>query len=406
MNERLVITGMGAITPIGIGVEEYWTNLMNGACGIDFIKSIDTSELPIKVAGEADKFDPTDFMPRKKAREMDRFMQLAFSAAASAIADSGADVGNNRCGIAVGTALNGFGTITGTERKYNSSAIKKVTPRFLPMSLGNICASHIAIEYGIKGPSMTLNTACASGGDAISLAAMMLSAGMADMMVVAGGESAVNEILIQSLAAAMALSPSEDPKTACRPFDKSRDGFVIGEGGGSLVIETESHALKRGANIYAVLAGWGNNTDDYHPVAPKPDGEGEIACMQIALDTAGIKAEDIGYINAHGTATVKGDIVECEALNHLFDSDVKVSSTKAATGHMMGAGGITEVISCIKALETGKLPYTLNLSEKDPECNVNIVSAYEEISNLDYAMSNAFGFGGQNSSIIVGKYKG
>lgn len=406
MNDRLVITGMGAVTPIGIGMNEYWTNLIGGKCGIDYIESIDTSQLPVRIAGEVKNFDPVTYMPRKKSREMDRFMQMTFAAATEAIEDSDADVASNRVGLTIGTSLNGFGTITETERTYNASSLKKVSPRFLAKSLGNICASHIAIEYGIKGPSMTLNTACASGGDSISLSAMMLRAGMADVMIASGGEAAVNPILIQSLSAAQALSPTDNPKSACRPFDINRDGFVIGEGAGSIVIETESHALKRGAHIYGVLAGWANNTDDYHPVTPKPDGEGEMACMRQALELAGIKPQDIGYINAHGTATIKGDIVESESVRNVFGDKVRVSSTKASTGHMMGAGGVLEVIGCVKAIETKILPYTLNSENHDPACDINVVTGYEEFKGLKYAMSNAFGFGGQNSSIVVGEYEG
>lgn len=409
MNRRLVITGMGAVTPIGIGTDVYWTNLLSGKTGIDYIQSLDTSELPVKIAGEVRDFDPKNYMPRKKSNEMDRFMQMTFAAAAEAIEDSGVKIEPYRTGITVGTALNGINTITDTERTYNEAKIKKVGPRFLAKSLGNICASHIAIEHGIKGPSMTLNTACASGGDSIALSAAMLQSGMADVMIAAGGEAGVNTILIQSLASAMALSmENDDPKSACRPFDKDRTGFVIGEGAGALIIETEEHALERGGKIYAVLEGWGNNTDAYHPVTPKPDGEGEILCMKQALEIAGIQPEMVGYINAHGTATHKGDIVENNAIKSVFGSDskVKISSTKAATGHMMGAGGITEVITCIKAMETGIIPATLNLENKDEDCDMYYASSVEEGVNIEHAMSNAFGFGGQNSSILVGKYKG
>ena len=246
---------------------------------------------------------------------------------------------------------------------------------------------------------MTVNTACASGGDAIALAAMMLITGQADAIIAVGGECAVDEVLAQSLISAQALST-----TGSRPFDKSRDGFVIGEGGGAVVIETEAHALARGADILAVLAGWGNNNDAYHEVSPRPDGEGEMRCMRQAIETAGITASDIGYINAHGTATIKGDEAEVLSVKEMFGRDVIVGSTKGATGHMMGAGGITEVITCIKAIETGIIPPTLNL--KDP-MSEDICFACETPvkADIEYAMSNAFGFGGQNSSIIVGKYK-
>ena len=406
MNKKLVITGMGAVTPIGIGVDEYWANLMAGKTGIDYIRNIDTEELPVKFAGELHDFNPKDFIPRKKASEMDRFMQLAYVAAGEAVAE--VEIDPYRTGIVVGTALNGIGTITETERSYLASTLKRVGPRFLPKSLGNVCASQIAIEHNLHGPSMTLNTACASGGDAIMLSAMMLEAGYADMMVAVGAESGTEPILIQSLASAKALSTNnEDPQHACRPFDKGRDGFVLGEGGGAIVIETEEHAKARGAKIYAELLGCGNNTDAYHPVTPRPDGEGEILCMKQAIAMAGIRPEDIGYINTHGTATVKGDVAETDAVKNVFGdaaANLVLNSTKSATGHMMGAGGITEVITCIRSIETGKIAATLNLDDPDPQCDLNYVSEVTE-KKLEYAMSNAFGFGGQNSSIIVGAYK-
>lgn len=404
--KKLVITGMGAVTPIGIGVEEYWQNLLAGKTGIDLIEDPEFEEVPIRFAGQVKNFNPKDYMPGKLAGQLDRFMQLAYVAAGEAISQCGGLGDPYRTGITVGTALNGFGTITETEKTYVEAKIKKVGPRFLPKALGNVCASQLAIAHDIHGPSMTLNTACASGGDAITLAATLIQAGMADVMVAVGAESALKPLLFQSLASAQALSPNNDnPQQACRPFDVDRDGFVSGEGAGAIVIETEEHARARGAKVHAYLAGWGNNTDAYHPVTPRPDGEGEILCMQQAIEIAGIKPEEIGYINAHGTATIKGDICETEAVKKVFgeDTDVLVNSTKAATGHMMGAGGVTEVITCIKAMNEGIVPGTLNLDNKDPECDLNYVAENTEAADIKYAMSNAFGFGGQNSSIIVGK---
>lgn len=404
--KKLVITGMGAVTPIGIGVEEYWQNLLAGKTGIDLIEDPEFEEVPIRFAGQVKNFNPKDYMPGKLAGQLDRFMQLAYVAAGEAISQCGGLGDPYRTGITVGTALNGFGTITETEKTYVEAKIKKVGPRFLPKALGNVCASQLAIAHDIHGPSMTLNTACASGGDAITLAATLIQAGMADVMVAVGAESALKPLLFQSLASAQALSPNnENPQKACRPFDVDRDGFVSGEGAGAIVIETEEHARARGAKVHAYLAGWGNNTDAYHPVTPRPDGEGEILCMQQAIDIAGIKPEEIGYINAHGTATIKGDICETEAVKKVFgeDTQILVNSTKAATGHMMGAGGVTEVITCIKAMNEGIVPGTLNLDNKDPKCDLNYVAENTEAADLKYAMSNAFGFGGQNSSIIVGK---
>lgn len=404
--KKIAITGMGAVTPIGIGVTEYWKNLLAGKTGIDTIDSPEFQELSIRFAGQVKDFRPKDFMPGKLAGEMDRFMQMGYVAAAEAIADCGGITDPYRTGITVGTALNGIGTITSTERAFQKSVSGKVSPRFLPKALGNVCASQIAIANNIHGPSMTLNTACASGGDAIALGAMMISSGLADMVVCTGAESGLEPILFQSLAGAQALSANNDnPKQACRPFDSARDGFVSGEGAGAVVLESEEHAKARNAHIHAYLSGWGNNTDAYHPVTPRPDGEGEILCMKQAIEMAGIEPSEISYINAHGTATVKGDICETDAVKKVFGEEtvVPISSTKAATGHMMGAGGITEVITCINALNTGIVPATLNLENRDPLCNLNYVSENTRISDRKYAMSNAFGFGGQNSSIIVEK---
>lgn len=407
MDKKLVITGMGVITPIGNTVESYWENLMAGKTGIDLIESIDVEDIPVKFAAEVRDFDPKEYMPRKLSNELDRFMQMGYAAAQQALEQAGGVQDPYRTGIIMGTALNGITTITETERKYNEAKMKKVGPRFLAKCIGNIGASQIAIANGIKGPSMTLNTACASGGDAISLCVMHLQAGLADAMIAVGAEAPVTAILIQSLVSAQALSTkNDDPKGACRPFDADRDGFVIGEGAGALIIETEEHALARGAKIYGVLAGCGNNTDAYHTVTPKPDGEGEILCMKQALGMAGIDPSEVGYVNAHGTATIKGDVTEDLSVRTVFgeDSDVIIGSTKGATGHMMGAGGITEVITCLKVLETGMLPPTLNLVHQDPECVMKYVSTVCEAPDKSYAMSNAFGFGGQNSSVIVGKY--
>ena len=296
MDKKLVITGMGVITPIGNTVDEYWDNLIAGKTGVDLIQSIDTTDLPVKFAAEVRDFDPKAYMPRKLSTEMDRFMQMGFAAAGQALEDAGGVQEAYRTGIIMGTALNGITTITETERKYGEAKVKKVGPRFLAKCIGNIGASQIAIANGIKGPSMTLNTACASGGDAISLCIMHLQAGLADTMIAVGAEAPVTAVLIQSLVSAQALSTrNDDPQGASRPFDADRDGFVIGEGAGALVIETEEHAKARGAHIYAVLAGCGNNTDAYHTVTPKPDGEGEILCMKQALEMAGIQPSQIGY---------------------------------------------------------------------------------------------------------------
>lgn len=407
--KKIVITGMGAVTPIGIGVDTYWENITAGVSGIDTIKSFDASELAVQIAGEVKNFNPSDYMPKDLIRKTDPFMQYAYIAAEEALKQSNLEIEPERTGIVMGTAMNGIATIAFTQDALSSAAHKKVGPRFIPKILGNIAAANIAIEHNIQGPSLTVSTACSSGGDAINTACMCIQTGKADVMLAVGAESVLCPLVIYSLANAKALSRRNDsPATASRPFDVTRDGFVIGEGGGALVLETEEHALARGAKIYGEVLGCGNTDDAYHVTAPHPEGRGAIACMKQAIAQANIDASQIGYVNAHGTATNKGDTVETASIKSVFGDKLPyVSSTKGATGHMMGAGGITEVITCVKAIETGVIPPTINLNEVDPECSgIDFVANTAKKAEIDYAMSNAFGFGGQNSSIIVGRYKG
>ena len=407
--KKIVITGMGAVTPVGIGIDEYWKNITEGKSGIDTIKTFDPSELAVQIAGEVKNFNPSDYLAKDLIRKTDPFMQYAYVAAEEAIKQSGIEIEPERTGIIMGTAMSGVATTAFTQDALSGASHKKVGPRFIPKILGNIAAANIAIDYNIQGPSFTVSTACSSGGDAINTACMCMQAGKADVMLAVGAESVLCPLVIYSLANAKALSRrNDDPKTASRPFDVTRDGFVIGEGGGALVLETEEHALARGAKIYGEVKGCGNTCDAHHVTAPHPEGRGAIACMKQALADAGIDASEIGYVNAHGTATNNGDTVEAGAIKSVFGDKLPyVSSTKGATGHMMGAGGITETIACVKAIETGIIPPTINLNEIDPECEgIDFVPNTAKKADIRYAMSNAFGFGGQNSSIIVGKYEG
>ena len=404
--KKIVITGMGAVTPIGIGVDEYWKNLIAGKSGIDRIKSFDPSELAVQLAGEIKNFDPTDYLEKDMVRKTDPFMQYAYIAAKEALTQSGLTIEPERTGIVMGTAMAGVSATAFTQEEL-TAAHKKVGPRFVPKILGNIAAANIAIDYDIQGPSFTVSTACSSGGDAIYIASTYIQAGKADVMLAVGAESVLCPLVIQSLANAKALSRRNDaPATASRPFDITRDGFVIGEGGGALVLETEEHAKARGAHIYGYIAGCGNTCDAHHVTAPHPEGRGAKACIRQAIAEAGIQPSNIGYINAHGTATHKGDAVETAAIKEIFEGALPyVSSTKGATGHMMGAGGVTETITCLKAVETGIIPPTINLNEVDPECaGIDFVPNTAKKADIKFAMSNAFGFGGQNSSILVGKY--
>ena len=401
---------MGAITPVGLGVKAYWDGLITGKCGVGRITRFDASDLPVQIAAELKGFDPADFMPKTLARTMSPFMQFAYAAAEEAITDSGLAIEqeSDRVGIVMGTAMDGVTTVADTQAAYDAG--HKVGPRFVPMTIGNIAAAQIAIVHGSRGPSFTLNTACSAGGDAIMTAAMLLRSGEADAVLAVGGESILCSIVVAGLAQAKALSRrNDDPEQACRPFDLDRDGFVIGEGGGALVIETLEHALARGARIHAVLAGYANTSDAHHVTAPCPDGAGAAACMKRALARAGMQPSDIGYINAHGTSTKLGDKAETLAIKAVFgdrESVPPISATKSATGHLMGAGGLTEAIACIKAIQEGILPPTLHLDTPDPDCDLDYVPNVARKAQIHAAMTNSLGFGGQNSSIILSRYEG
>lgn len=412
MKEKLVITGMGAVTPIGIGVDTYWNNLIAGNCGVGRITRFDPSESAVQIAAEVKDFHPDDFMTKKQSREMDLFMQYGYAAAEEALADAGLEqntIPAERMGVVVGTAMAGVSIISETQDGLSTGAHKKVSPRFVPKFIGNIAAAQIAIAKGYHGPSLTVSTACSSGADAISTAALLLLAGEADAILVVGAEASLCPVVVAGLASAHALSTNNDnPQTASRPFDKDRDGFVFGEGGGALLLETEEHARKRGADIKAELLGFANCTDGHHVTAPHPDGIGAIACMENAIHKAGISSDDIDYINTHGTSTPMGDTIETAAIKKLFGKhayEMAVTSTKGATGHMMGAGGVTETIACIKAIQDGIIPPTLNLVTPDEDCDLNYVPGKAEKRTVRYAMTNAFGFGGQNSSLVLGRYE-
>lgn len=401
---RLVITGMGAVTPVGVGVGNYWQNLTDGVCGVDRITRFDADMLAVKIAAEVKDFDVDAYMPKKVIHETDAFTQYAYVAAMEALGD-GLPAAPERTGIVMGTAMAGVSTTAATQEVLTNAVHKNVGPKLVPRVLGNIAAAQIAIAYGICGPSTTVSTACASGGDAVSMGAMMLQAGEADAVLAVGSESILCPLVIYSLANAHTLSrTNDDPQRACRPFDTDRNGFVIGEGGGALVIETEEHAKARGAVIYAELVGWANNNDAFHMIKPDPDGRMSARCMRMAIERAGIDASEIDYINAHGTGTKLGDRAELTALSEVFAGcRPAVSSTKGATGHVMGGGGLTEAIACIKAINDGIVPLNLNL--ENPETDMDFVMGESRRQEVNIAMSNAFGFGGQNSSLIFRKYE-
>ncbi len=401
---------MGAVTPIGIGVSSYWFHLLAGTSGISEISRFDASGLPVRIAAEVKDFAAADFMPRKIAGQTDIFMQFAIAAAKEALEQSKPAAAPERIGIVLGTALGGISTVVDTQHQITRSGSYRVTPHLVPKLLGNIAAAHIGIIHGFRGPSYTINTACSSGADAIGMGAMLLRSGQADVVVAVGAESILSGLMGAGLASARALSQRNDePSKASRPFELNRDGFVMGEGAGAVVLELLEDAEARGADIQAELLGYANCTDAYHVTSPEPEGRGEVLCMQQALRQAGLAPEDIDYVNAHGTSTPLGDEIETKALQTVFGErsrHLPVSSTKGATGHLMGAGGVTELIACIQAIREGWLPPTLNYEEKDPRCDLDFVPNRARQASVRTAMSNSFGFGGQNTSLIVGRYDG
>lgn len=413
---RIVITGMGAVTPIGIGVKNYWQSLISGRSGVRRISRFPVDDLDVKIAAEINDFLPEEVLPRKMIRETDLFMQYAYKAADEALTNGmlmpelREGVGPmipERLGIVVGTALGGIRTTVETQSQLVGEGPNRISPHFVPKMLANIAAARISIAYGFSGPSLTVNTACSSGADAIGLAAMLVRSGAADAVLAVGADAIICPLMISGLASAKALSKMNDlPEKASRPFDALRDGFVMGEGAGALLVESIEHANKRGASIEAELLAYSSLTEAYHVTLPEPGGRGEILCMKKALTQAGISPDAVDYINAHGTSTKAGDLTETKAIKTVFGASaakLPVSSTKGATGHLMGAGGVTELIACIKSIQESTIPPTINQEQTDPECDLDYVPNIARHVPVKIAISNAFGFGGQNTCLIVGK---
>jgi len=409
-----VITGAGAVTPVGIGIEEYWRNLLAGRGGVGRISRFDTDRLACKIGAEVKGFNPTDYMTPKIVRETDLFIQFALAATQMALLDSGMDLEKEdpcRVGVVFGTSIGGIATIVaGQDKMEGRQGSTRVSPHFIPKMLTNMAAGQISIRYGLRGPNLTVSTACASGTDAVGNVLRLLQRGEADVIIAGGAESLFCALVLAGLYAARAVSTRNDePAKASRPFDRQRDGMVMGEGSGALVLETLEHARRRGAPVLAETIGYANCGDGHHTMAPAPDGHGEVRCMRRALADAGISPEQVDYINAHGTSTILGDSVETLAIKTVFDSHayrIPVSSTKGATGHMIAAGGVTELIACIKAVQEGIVPPTINYEEPDPECDLDYVPNAPREVKVNVAMNNSFGFGGQNACLVVKKFAG
>ena len=399
--KQLVITGIGAVTPLGIGPENFWAGLMSGKCGISTIDRFDCASLAADRAALVRDFHPKDFLPNRLAMDLEPFMQYAYISAEQAIRQAGLGDDSDRIGITMGTALSGFSIIGDTAATYAQKG-RSAGPKLLTKAMGNICAAQLSIQHGFRGPSMTVSTACSSGGDAVMLAAMLLRAGFADAVVVMAGEACITPTMLQSLFKAGALSKTGES----RPFDTGRNGFVMGEGGAALVLETAESANARGAKVLARLLGCANNADAYNPVSPEPDGHGAAECMRLALKDAELQPADVEYINAHGTATLMGDAAEAAAIRAVFGSNSgspAVSSIKGAVGHMIGASGLAELVATVMALNEGRLPPNTGVQDPDQTCGLKLVLADQCDTAVQIALSNSMGFGGQNSCVILGR---
>ena len=416
---RVVVTGLGMVTPLGVGVDHNWKQILAGKSGIDRITGFDVDDIACRIAGqvpgpdEEGGLDLDAFIDPREQRRQDRFIQLGLVAAQLAVEDSGwmpDDVeAQNRTGVMIGSGIGGLETIVTTDQLMNERGTRRISPFFIPSALINLISGHVSIKYGFRGPNHSVVTACSTGAHAIGDAARMVALDDADVMVAGGAEAAVCRIGMAGFAAARALSTgyNDDPQRGSRPWDTGRDGFVMGEGAGIVVLEELEHAKARGATIYAEVKGYGMSGDAYHITAPAEDGDGGFRAMQAALKRAGLTADDIDYVNAHGTSTPLGDLIEAGAVRRLLGdevSNVSMSSTKSATGHLLGAAGAIEAIYSVKAVQTGDLPPTLNLeSPEEAVADFDLVPLKTRNRDVRNAMSNSFGFGGTNASLIVGK---
>ncbi|MCJ7552769.1 MAG: beta-ketoacyl-ACP synthase II [Ignavibacteriaceae bacterium] len=413
-NRRVVITGLGALTPIGLTVEEFWNSMMEGKSGAAPIKAFDTSRLETKFACELKGFDAGNYLDRKTARRLDPFAQYALVATQQAIKDSGlnpenlSDEERSRIGVIYGSGIGGIQTFYQQAIINHEQGPNRISPFFIPMLIPDIAAGHISMQYGFRGPNYCTVSACATGNNNMIDSFLLIKNGLADVMIAGGSEASINEMGVGGFNANRALSTRNDsPETASRPFDATRDGFVMGEGGGTLVLEELNRAIARGAKIYAEMVGVGLSADAHHITAPHPDGAGAILSMEMAIKMAEIKPEEFDYVNMHGTATPLGDIGETKAIKKVFGKHaykMNLSSTKSMTGHLLGAAGAVEAIATILALINNKIPPTINFEHPDPECDLNYTFNKPQDRKVKYALSNAFGFGGHNTSIIFKKY--
>lgn len=406
MKRRVVITGLGAVTPLGNTVESTWDAVRRGECGIGPITLFDASAQKVQIAAEVKDLAMEEFVDKRELRKMDRYTQLAMVAAHEVMRTSGLDMeaeNTSRCGVLVSSGIGGLGTIEREHAKGEEKGFDRVSPFFIPMVISNIAAAHIAIQYGFHGMCSCAVTACASGSNAIGDSFRLIRDGYADVMLCGGAEATITPLSIGGFTSMKALCTSNDPERASIPFDKERSGFVMGEGAGMLILEDYDHAVARGAKILGEIVGYGANCDAYHITAPSPDGTGAAGCMLEAIADAGLTPSDIGYINAHGTSTPMNDRGETTAIHTAFGEHagkLMVSSTKSMTGHLLGASGAVEAILCTLALRDGFIPATIHYRVPDEECDLDIVPNEGRNIQVDYAMSNSLGFGGHNATLI------
>jgi len=409
---RVVVTGLGIISPVGNGVPEAWKNILAGASGITRITRFDPSPFSSQIAGEVRGFDPAEHLSAKEARRFDTFIHYGLAAAIEAIKDSGLDFEREQreqIGVCIGSGIGGLPMIEETHKAVLAGGPRKISPFFIPGSIINLIAGQLSIMYGLKGPNLALVTACTTANHCIGDAGRLIEYGDADVMIAGGSEACVSPLGLGGFCAARALSTrNDDPAAASRPWDKDRDGFVLGEGAGILVLEEYEHARARGARIYCELAGYGMSADAHHITAPCEDGEGAVRCMANAMRNAGVNREQVDYVNAHGTSTPLGDVAETVALRSCFGDHARklaVSSTKSMTGHLLGAAGGVEAVISILALERGTLPPTINLENPDPECDLDYIPNTARKKQVDIVISNSFGFGGTNATLVFRKFR-
>lgn len=411
MKNRVVVTGLGAVTPIGNNVNGFWQNIRAGKNGVDFITSFDTENFKVKIAAEVKDFDASQYLDRKEAKRMDRYCQFAMVAAKEAMEDSKLDIENidkNRFGVIVGTGIGGIGTVEKECNTLENKGPNRVTPLLIPMIIGNMAAGNIAIKYGARGICTTVVTACATGTNAIGEAFHMIQNGLADIMIAGGTEAAITPLSIAGFTNLTALNTSNNIERASIPFDKDRNGFVMGEGAGILILESLEHAKKRDAKIYGEVVGYGSTCDAYHMTSPSPDGEGAARAMEIAIAEAGIEKEQVSYINAHGTSTPYNDKFETAAIKKTFGEyayKIPVSSTKSMTGHLLGAAGAIEAVVCVKSMEESYIPQTIGYRVADEECDLDYVPNEGRNAEVKYTMSNSLGFGGHNAVILLKRWE-